>query len=106
MLFATPALAGRLAAVRDRLPQLTDVLLIGPDSPADASGEGMALSRFVASLPPEPVASTPAVAEDDVAVVQFTSGTTGRPKAVLLTHRNVTVNAAQVAAAHHSPVPR
>ncbi|MEV4846293.1 class I adenylate-forming enzyme family protein [Micromonospora matsumotoense] len=101
MLFATPALAGRLAAVRDRLPQLTDVLLIGPDSPADASGEGMALSRFVASLPPEPVASTPAVAEDDVAVVQFTSGTTGLPKGVLLSHRNVTVNAAQVAAAHH-----
>lgn len=97
MLFATPALAGRLAGVRDRLPRLADVLLIGPDA---AAGQET-LSRFVASSPAEPLGGTPAVAEDDVAVVQFTSGTTGLPKGVLLSHRNVTVNAAQVAAAHH-----
>ncbi|NUR85371.1 MAG: long-chain fatty acid--CoA ligase, partial [Nonomuraea sp.] len=32
--------------------------------------------------------------------IHFTSGTTGSPKAVPLTHRNLTANAAQVAAAH------
>ncbi|MBN9177064.1 MAG: AMP-binding protein [Microbacterium sp.] len=32
---------------------------------------------------------------DDIAVLQFTSGTTGRPKAAILTHRNLRSNAAQ-----------
>lgn len=32
---------------------------------------------------------------DDIAVLQFTSGTTGRPKAAVLTHRNLRSNAAQ-----------
>ncbi|MBN9215934.1 MAG: long-chain fatty acid--CoA ligase [Microbacterium sp. SCN 70-200] len=35
---------------------------------------------------------------DDIAVLQFTSGTTGRPKAAVLTHRNLRSNAAQSAA--------
>ncbi|WP_433170035.1 class I adenylate-forming enzyme family protein [Actinoallomurus sp. CA-150999] len=37
---------------------------------------------------------------DDVACLQFTSGTTGPPKGVRLSHRNLTVNAAQIAGAH------
>lgn len=32
---------------------------------------------------------------DDIAALQFTSGTTGRPKAAVLTHRNLRSNAAQ-----------
>ncbi|AHI01181.1 4-coumarate--CoA ligase family protein [Kutzneria viridogrisea] len=37
---------------------------------------------------------------DDVACVQFTSGTTALPKGVRLTHANLTTNAAQIAQAH------
>ena len=33
---------------------------------------------------------------DDVAVLQYTGGTTGTPKAAMLTHRNLNVNAAQI----------
>ncbi|RLK49646.1 long-chain-fatty-acid--CoA ligase [Microbacterium telephonicum] len=48
-------------------------------------------ARRISRRVPRPVA-------DDVAVLQFTSGTTGRPKAAVLTHRNLRANAAQSAA--------
>ncbi len=37
----------------------------------------------------------PRPSSDDVAVLQYTGGTTGRPKAAVLTHRNLRANAAQ-----------
>lgn len=94
--FVDAALYERLAAVRDRLPGLEQVVLIG-----DGTREGLTGLREVVDgapaggLPPE-VPADP----DDVVCVQFTSGTTGRPKAVRLTHRNLTVNADQIAVAH------
>ena len=45
---------------------------------------------------PGPVEIDP---ERDIAVLQFTGGTTGTPKAAMLTHANVTVNVQQVEAA-------
>lgn len=39
--------------------------------------------------------SAPRPTLDDTAVLQFTSGTTGRPKAAILSHRNLRSNAAQ-----------
>ena len=37
----------------------------------------------------EPPRSTDAVGEDEVAIIMFTSGTTGRPKGAMLTHGNI-----------------
>jgi len=37
----------------------------------------------------------PAVSPDDLALLQYTGGTTGTPKGVMLTHRNVIANATQ-----------
>ncbi|MEU9155347.1 AMP-binding protein [Streptomyces sp. NPDC048417] len=73
----------RLTSLRDRLPHLRHVFLI--DSPPEGAAE----------------AFTPAHADlDDIACLHFTSGTTGLSKGVRLTHRNLTVNAAQIAQAH------
>jgi long-chain acyl-CoA synthetase len=44
---------------------------------------------------PQPVAIAP---EEDVAVLQYTGGTTGTPKGAMLTHANVYINVQQVAA--------
>lgn len=40
-------------------------------------------------------ASVPAPGTDDLAIIQYTSGTTGAPKGAALTHRNLISNAAQ-----------
>lgn len=69
------------------LPHLTDVVVLGGDAPA-------ACRRFAdfldlgdgAELPPPPD-------PDNVALIQFTSGSTSFPKAVLLTHANMATDA-------------
>lgn len=55
----------------------------------DARGEGSLMVGEGTVVPPAPVQST----SDDVAVMLYTSGTTGRPKGAMLTHGNLTSNA-------------
>ncbi|MFD9895935.1 AMP-binding protein [Amycolatopsis sp. NPDC059027] len=68
------------------LPRLAQVVVIGEDVPAGA----LSWDEFAAGTgkPVEPSAEP-----DDVALVQYTSGTTSFPKGVLLTHRNMCADA-------------
>jgi long-chain acyl-CoA synthetase len=52
------------------------------------------------ATPPTPVAIDPS----DIAVLQYTGGTTGRPKGAMLTHANLSLNAQQ--STHHMPSMR
>jgi long-chain acyl-CoA synthetase len=79
-------LLAALVPVRGRAPRLTHLI---PLHDAVAPPAGSARAR----RPPDVVPGA-------VACIQFTSGTTGRPKAVRLSRRGVSVNAGQVAAAH------
>ncbi|TAD73556.1 MAG: long-chain fatty acid--CoA ligase [Sphingomonadales bacterium] len=58
---------------------------------------GAAVKSWAAMMPDRP--STPvAVTPDDLALLQYTGGTTGRPKGAMLGHDQLSVNAQQVAA--------
>jgi fatty-acyl-CoA synthase len=72
------SLPGILATVRDGLPELREVIMLGEWDGFCASGDGGRL--------PEADPGSPAQ-------ILYTSGTTGRPKAAVLTHRGLTNNA-------------
>ncbi len=88
------ALYPRLAAIRHKTPlRLVIVTSLGPR--VDTDPEVLRLEELIAGHPPAPprVAIDPA---EDLAVLQYTGGTTGVSKGVMLTHRNLVANALQI----------
>ncbi len=65
-------------------------------NPQPHTAETPNLFRLLDAAPSEPFAS--AARPEDVAILQPTGGTTGTPKAAMLTHRNLVANAVQTAA--------
>jgi len=106
--FAAAGLGAILAPLNHRLapPELSEIL---SDAGARLLIAGRSLAELVEALraratpvehwlwsedEPPPAPFRPArVAPDDVAQLYYTSGTTGRPKGVMLTHRNVCTHA-------------
>ncbi|MEF2547168.1 class I adenylate-forming enzyme family protein [Aurantimonas sp. E1-2-R+4] len=60
-----------------------------PDTMPRAAIDGPADNSFEDLLAEAPTAKAPDVTEEDVAVILYTSGTTGTPKGAMLTHLNI-----------------
>ncbi len=71
-----------VAEVRERLVDVTHLIEVTPDG---AEGDGW--EALLAGA--DPIGRSADVVPDDVCLVMYSSGTTGRPKGVMLTHANM-----------------
>jgi acyl-CoA synthetase (AMP-forming)/AMP-acid ligase II len=89
VLFVGSELMPMVDKIRDRLPAVERIIEVTPDG-----GHGDEYEAWLAGS--EPVSRPADVEPEDVCLVMYSSGTTGRPKGVMLTHTNMvqhTVNA-------------
>jgi fatty-acyl-CoA synthase len=91
VLFVDQDLVHLIEPVRRELKSVQRIVLLADEAPpADWRGEGYEelLASAAMDTPPRPE-----MGENDVCELFYTSGTTGKPKGVMLTHRNIFFNA-------------
>ena len=82
VVFVGTELMPLIDGLRDKLPRVEHIIEVTPDGV-----EGDAYEALIAGA--APVSRPDDIDPDDVCLVLYSSGTTGRPKGVMLTHRNM-----------------
>jgi acyl-CoA synthetase (AMP-forming)/AMP-acid ligase II len=82
VLFVGAELVPTIDTIRDRLTHVEKVITVTPDG-----AEGDEYEAWLAAS--EPVGRADDVDPDDTCLVMYSSGTTGRPKGIMLTHHNM-----------------
>jgi fatty-acyl-CoA synthase len=87
---------GMIDGIRDRLPGVTHFVAL------EGAHEGwLDYERALAQA--SPTFDRPQIAETDLLTINYTSGTTARPKGVMITHRNAYLNAVGTLVHVHIP---
>ncbi|MCX8118277.1 MAG: fatty acid--CoA ligase [Desulfobacterota bacterium] len=91
VLISDPQYRGPIDSIRERLPGVKRILWTG--DPSGLTGEAASsYEEMLRREAPDPLPEVP-IDGEDIAQLYYTSGTTGRPKGVMLTHKNVTTHA-------------
>ncbi|HUL19714.1 MAG TPA: long-chain-fatty-acid--CoA ligase [Steroidobacteraceae bacterium] len=90
---AHPDYIGALEAMRAEIPCVKHFVAL-----EGAHAGWLDYEATLAAAPPE--FTRPAIAESDVLTINYTSGTTSRPKGVMITHRNAWMNSVGVLVHH------
>ena len=92
--------ANDAVALRERVPGIRHLVCLNRDV---AAGPG--LERFMGELPAGGAAFPGQGADSDVVIIKGTGGTTGKPKSVMITHRNMATLIANFLALMHYDAP-